>query len=410
MLHNVAKTKSAIGNITIWCLGLFCVSASAAFCQVVPAGQNSMPVVRELVKGNTIHFPTPPPVLVDSPIKCDGEGNIFLSYSSNPYAERGGNVLPVTELVLDSNSTVQFQMSPIDGYDAMQRQYFGVDHSGTFYALISAEPRESGPHHPQRRDYFIERFKRDGTRDSLTKLLLPPDSQMQPALFGVFNNGSYLITGMIFRRTTAEPFTALFDSSGRFVKSVSLPSDVSAASETQATPPPPRVGGSNVRGTGIDQRREGSTPPAGQRQGSALPLMAVLHGGLAAAADGNLYLVRSGNPLIVYEISTGGEVVNWARVPIPEAGLSFLELGASPTGLLYFQFGHIASDPSPQGVEPKNMVALFDLTIKRFVALYRLRPDVSQDWLPTCADSRGNFSFVGEGGDHLLEVTTYVEH
>lgn len=46
---------------------------------------------------------------------------------------------------------------------------------------------------------------------------------------------------------------------------------------------------------------------------------------------------------------------------------------------------------------------------RRFVALYRLPANVSQDWVPACSDSQGNFSFLGEGDDHRLQVTTYVQ-
>lgn len=388
-----------VSSAILWSLGLLCLAAPAAFCQAAPQGHQSLPPVRELVKSETVQFVAPPPILVDFPIKCDRDGNIFVAYTANPYAgsgASGGASRPITEVVLESKSTVQFRMSPIDGYDTQNRRYFGLDQRGTLYALLSANPANGKENRQKQPDYFIEKFKEDGTRDSLTKLLLPAGARMWPMLFGVFNDGSYLATGTNLSLTSTAgaisgPFTAIFDSSGRFVQSVRLPDDVPDSPATRVPPRHPQV------------------DPRKQATDNTPSVLSVLEGGLVSAADGNVYLVRAGNPMRIYGISPGGEVVTQAQAPIPEPGLSLVEVGASAAGL-YFHFGHVATSVSPDGSDPRNVVALFDLNIKRFVALYRLPANVSQDWVPACADNRGNFSFLGETADGRLQVTTYMEH
>ena len=47
---------------------------------------------------------------------------------------------------------------------------------------------------------------------------------------------------MAFSHANAEPFTAIFDSSGRLVRSVRLLDDVSAAPVAHRPPPPPKPG------------------------------------------------------------------------------------------------------------------------------------------------------------------------
>ncbi|HKS65778.1 MAG TPA: hypothetical protein VJR26_00945 [Candidatus Acidoferrales bacterium] len=391
MLRGMARATVGVASAIAWCLGLLCICAPAAHGQAAPQGQQSLPVVRELSRGETVHFLAPPPVLVEFPIKCDG-GDIFVAYSANPYrGVNGGPSPPITEVRPNSKSTVEFGMPPIDGYDRQDRHNFALGPNGTLYALISASRTEAGGKGTPRPEYFIEKFKEDGTRDSLTKLVTQAGATVQPMVFGVFNNGTYLVTGMAFGHANAEPFTAIFDSSGRLVRSVRLPDDVRAAPVAHRPPPPPKPGADK------------------EPQGNGSSLLAVSFGGLVSAVDGNVYLIRASNPIKIYSISPGGEVVNQAQAPIPESDMNLMEVGASAAGL-YLEFGHVANGVSAESSEPRDMVALFDLAIKRFVAFYRLPVSVSQDWVPACADNQGNFSFLGEGTDGRLEITTYTQH
>ena len=394
MLRPAARTTVSVDSAVVWGLGLLWFWAPIAFCQTAPIGQQSLPVVRELSKGETIHFVAPPPVDVEFPIRCDGDGDIFVAYSANPYAASEGEARAITKILPDSKSTVEFGMPSIDGYDSQNRQSFAVGPNGGFYALISAHRAKVNAKRARRPDYFIEKFKEDGTRDSLTKLVLPAGAAVLPMLFGVFNNGTYLVTGTVVRHAKSQAFTAIFDSSGRWVKSLRLAGDVPPAPVFHSPPPPPKPSANK------DHHGNGSS------------FLAVQFGGVVSAADGNMYLVRASDPIKIYGISAGGEVVNQAEAPIPEPGLSLTEVGASAAGL-YLQFSHIPTNgPSSEspGPGPRDMVGLFDVTIKRYVGLYTLPANVSQDWVPACADNQGNFSFLGEGADARLQVTTYLQH
>ena len=138
-----------------------------------------------------------------------------------------------------------------------------------------------------------------------------------PARIAVFKDGSFLASGL--ENPTAEmkapriPYTALFDSSGAFLKKIVLPDDS-------------RLTAAFERG-GNEASTKGS--PAGT-------MVSVAWGSAASGADGNIYLMRRTSPAIIYVISPGGEVVRKLTVDPPQPGMMPDGLQDAKEGMVVF--------------------------------------------------------------------------
>ena len=80
-----------------------------------PDVQQELPERRELLATERIPFTAPPPLLADSGMKCDLNGNIYLVYTDAPEAvlSQGNAVarLPIQKLSIEHKTAVQFPNS-----------------------------------------------------------------------------------------------------------------------------------------------------------------------------------------------------------------------------------------------------------------------------------------------------------
>jgi hypothetical protein len=131
----------------------------------------------ELYPVENIDFAAPPPLLVDTGIKCDGRGNIYMVYSDAPQAvlsQRNGiPKLPIQKLSLEHKNAVSFPTPVIQGYQDATRFDFDVDAHGRVYALVAASTVPDEGSQP-RVDYLVVRYRDDGTLDSYMKLAQTP--------------------------------------------------------------------------------------------------------------------------------------------------------------------------------------------------------------------------------------------
>src|SRR5207245_4611004 len=81
-LMSRARLHGGFGRILVVLLWLASLSQAPALEQKgkAPEAEQTMPEVRDLFPSETIHFAAPPPLMVDSGIKCDRNGNIYLVY------------------------------------------------------------------------------------------------------------------------------------------------------------------------------------------------------------------------------------------------------------------------------------------------------------------------------------------
>jgi len=210
------------------------------------SGEEQARVSHELYESGRIQFSAPPPTVDGAGVQCDHDGNIYLIYAASLQVIypllRAGVSLPVSKLSLDSKGVVQFPVGQFQGYAEYQRPSFFVDPLGKVEGLVVAYPHERGYKGPNWPDSLIVKYKDDGTVDSVVKLDPPLGEHFQPWSFAAFLDGNFLVTGAVLsdKYMPKQPFTAIFDRGGGFVRLLTLPHDV----RPRVTEPPP-LGGSS---------------------------------------------------------------------------------------------------------------------------------------------------------------------
>lgn len=207
------------------------------------------------------------------PFACDADGNLYLHSENlgvtairklNPKGEQLAVYEPASDgdLIAKGASTVSFSVTP----------------GGEVYALVpTLKDKEMGR--------YVVRFKGDGS--SQTTIKLETGFPWFPVSIAVFTNGTMLVSGQEYDRKSTEPrlpFTGIFRADGKLLKELSLEDD-----------------------NGIHQPAKAGDPQAVSSQ-APNSNRAIINGQIEAAADGNLYLMRSLTPAIFYAVSPGGEV------------------------------------------------------------------------------------------------------
>ena len=128
-------------------------------------------------------------------------------------------------------------------------------------------------------------FKSDGTYKSAVKL--NPGFAWVPSALASFPTGGFLVTGLAYNHDNPVmiPFTGVFGAGGTLLKEVKLTDDDDLFD--MAASGDPRVATSS----------------------NSSHNHAVSASKMEVGSDGNVYLMRSINPAIIYAISSGGEIV-----------------------------------------------------------------------------------------------------
>jgi hypothetical protein len=227
------------------------------------------------------------------PVNCDETGNVYMKSRSdgisaihkyNPAGERIASFMAST----CPDTKVQI--------------------AGTFF--VAQDGRVSQvvfpPNEPQT---SILVFEDDGSCHAKIKLDTP--FSFQPYQLAVLPSGAMLISGLRWfpRGKAYLPYVSLFSASGSVLKEVDL-SDESS----------------------LEESVDGKTPrPVAQDKSK--PDSSVTHGNMLVAADGNVYLMRSGSEAEIYAISQGGVVVRRFTIDPGDSDFTPREMHADGTRL-----------------------------------------------------------------------------
>lgn len=234
-----------------------------------------------LVRIQSITTPSEMAMFFYPPLRCDSDGNLYLP------TELVG-MPAVRKLNPRGERVALFKANQDPDVKVAAATYYTLDpEGGDLYQLVLPD---------EGLDRYIFIYKSDGTFKSSTKL--QAGFPFFPGRIQVFPSGQFLISGEEFdadRSAAMWPFTGIFAADGRLLKELELKDDKTlhdmvASADARVTLP-----------------------------GNPQANLAVDYGFLEMGGDDNAYLMRWGNPAIVYAISAGGEVV---RRFLVEAGQS----------------------------------------------------------------------------------------
>ncbi|MGH9613602.1 MAG: hypothetical protein ACRD4P_11035, partial [Bryobacteraceae bacterium] len=276
------------------------------------------------------------------PIHCDSSGDIFV----RP---------PLSKIGPDGRRIAIFDLSAArsDGLADLALKTFAVDPSGSVYELAKTKDER----------VVIIKFDRDGHYTGSVIL----DEHFEPLQLGVFESGTFLVSGVTLTKAGSKPefnpYTALFDRSGRFIKNV-------------------------------DTSEPANAPPASQKtsqgkQSKADKILAAPELGLTESDGANVYLLVQGKAPTLFVISPAGVVdrkLSLAPPPYPNLQVSAFRVGVGQILLEYVQ-----PNALPNGNAAYYLV-LYDSLHGDELSEYTRGPDVSGTL--GCTDWKGNFSFL----------------
>lgn len=256
------------GNPT--CVGL------AAICMTSLMAAQEVPKLSLKVK-ETIHVPAGlvrSIAVIGSP-QCDGKGNIYYRVAMPaPASPMSG---PIVRISSDGRHIVTIGLESVpDSGGNTSVEAWTVGLRAEVHLLA----------HKGNELYLIH-FDDEGKFESLTEV----DAHFLISQVAVFPSGELLTSGQKLSEqsegSAGEPFTAIFDRNGKFIKTLTLDGDVKP----------------------LKDARGGDVNPA-VSLGDAFP-----------ADDGNIYLMRFAQKPSIFVISAAGEVVRKLTLVPPSEGL-----------------------------------------------------------------------------------------
>jgi hypothetical protein len=380
------------------------------------AEQPKMPETRDLYPIDTIPFSAPPPRMVGSGIKCDLKGNIYLVYTDAPQvvlSQRDGvATLPISELSPGSRSVARYEVPSIQDHHHVLRYGFNVDARGRVYALMSAAYNTSEKEKP-RGDYFIVRYKDEGSVDSYFKIGDKPGEHLQPIHLAAFPDGNFLVTGTSVKPEGFGVFSAVFDRAGTFASNVEVRDDLEVLAINKPSEPAPQSAAPAAPRTppanGADDTGQADAPTQSHKS-RPNPVDVASSAFALSAPDGNIYLLRGTDPAHLYVVSPSGSVVREFEVPRPAPGLSPIQMAMAGDSRIFFEYAHVATGAPGENNSSPHLITEMDPNTGELTAVYRLAPADTGFHLAGCASSPYDFLFVGTSKDkdnEHLEVVRY---
>jgi hypothetical protein len=215
---------------------------------------------------------------------CDRDGNLYLRTNS-----RSGLEMPIQKLRADGALTATFDPTAVFPYPDFRIRGYVPDGNGD---LLVAGDVLRKDEEPSRFEYYLLRFSPTAELKDTTKIEAPPH-KFTLYHFALFKTGEILLAGADVSGTAQ---TAIYDAGGKFLRPIVLDD-----SETKQIP-----GEVN-----FDVRNS-------VRQGAAV-----------TGSDGNVYVLRSGNPAVVYGISAAGQILHKLKIDLGDPALTPVNLLAT---------------------------------------------------------------------------------
>ncbi|HXE90821.1 MAG TPA: hypothetical protein VNK82_07660 [Terriglobales bacterium] len=234
------------------------------------------------------------------PLQCDGDGNIYIRF----YQE-GERRAPIKKFDTQGNRQATFSLEAVTEWDASEltAMYFSVNARGELHQIAWSE------------DLYVLTFNKDGSYKRRAKI----EPLIIPAQVAEFASGEFLITGRKYEgkredgTNLIEPFTGIFDSSGKLIKRLTFQDDQEIQKAVER-------GDSNFVNPLI---------PGTNR--------AISMGMAVTGEDGNVYVMRRTVPAVIYAVSSAGEVVRKLAVDPGDPGMmpSIMQLSKGRVAILF---------------------------------------------------------------------------
>jgi hypothetical protein len=241
------------------------VEASKRETKVADSGVRSLVIVR------TVEAPSEPAQIFARPLRCDGDGNLYLSLG-------WGKVRLIRKLDSTGKRTALFDVAAAQADVKPQvTGDFAVAPDGEVFQYVFAENDINR---------YIFAYGSDGKLKS--KIKTQPGFPWGPAQLAAFPSGQFLVTGQKLRKDMSvpmPPFTGILAADGSLLKEISLEDDEDLTKKVAAH----------------DLSVSSSANPTSNR--------AISFGVMESGSDGNVYTMRWASPAIIYVINAGGEVV-----------------------------------------------------------------------------------------------------
>jgi hypothetical protein len=207
--------------------------------------------------------------------RCDGAGNIYVR-PLPPGGVLGKDQIPLQKITPEGKLAETFQV-PLEGF--MDRGVF-VSSNGDVYRMGWEQDTRG-------RAFDIVRFRKGG---SVVSTVHPEiERGFWPQHLAVFPSGEFLVSGTV---DDTMPKAAVFNAAGKLIRTIYEPEDEEARNQTVAHNPKYLI-----------------NPSADIRFGVYDEM-----GDAAVGLDGNVYLLRSAPPALVFVISPKGELIRKFRV------------------------------------------------------------------------------------------------
>jgi len=315
-------------------------------------------------------------------VQCDLRGNIyFRTYQyPNPLAA------PVIKIAPDKTHFVTAELGKAPEFNGslFQISDFRVDPKGQVWTLVMSRKDDKVT-------ISIVVFDEDGKFKSQTKL---QGELFSPTELVPFTSGQILVTG--YKRlapekstppeegkpSAVEPFTAIFDTSGKIVRELNLPGDVKE----------------------LDTPTKNSQKPEKSPERKADVRSAVTETGTSIGDDGNIYLLRKSDQPMVYVISQTGEPLRHFRVDKPSDNADLLFMHFVGGHRLLFDFVEPVPPGAPGG--DTQIFAVIDAELGE--TLYRYRVAGTSGGAFACYNPDQSFVFLNSTSTGFMTIVKSV--
>ena len=299
-----------------------------------------------------------------NPVKCDGEGNLYIRKLATDRPMLG----PVVKIDREGKRTALFDPAAFSQLALDRADAFSPASDGGLYRIA-----QSGVLKPR---IYVLHFSSDGSPSSPTRL----DADMEVYTFAAFAEGNFLVSGvkrdLLNRNDRGQNFTAVFSADGRELAQLSFP-------QPQATTKASRPGAPS---------KQAQTTVAKEAE-KPVPMLDLADA--EVGRDGNLYVMHGSSPALVYVVAPTGKVIRTIKVapPVPGATPAAFHLSENQLAIL---FGDEKAE--------RQTVVVADAETGRKIASYANAPELGPAFACFSANERV-FTFLNLGEGNTLEVT-----
>jgi hypothetical protein len=297
-----------------------------------------------------------------SPSKCDADGNLYI----RKYATDRPLLGPVVKIDPDGKRTALFDPATFSQLALDRADAFSPASDGGMYQIA-----QRGTLKPR---IYVLHFSSDGSPSSPTRL----DADFEVYTFAAFASGNFLVSGVKRdvqdKNDRGRDFTAVFSADGREVAQLSFPA----------------LPGTAKAGTKLNA---GASQNAAQKDAEkSAPTLNLADA--EVGSDGNLYVMRSSSPALVYVIAPSGKILQTLKVAAPLAGAvpSAFHLSGNRLALSFWNEEH-----------QSQTVLVVDAQTGRKIASYADATGVGTSFACYSANE-GVFTFLRLGEGNEMEV------